>query len=905
MRNLKRALSLALASVMLLGMMVVGTSASYADVDSTDNVEAIEVMQAVGVMSGDDKGNFNPDQKVTRGEMAVVMANLLKLNVKDFIGAKTPFTDVPEWAVPYVAACYADGITAGIGANQYGFNYEVTTAQAALMMMKALGYFQNAKDFGSDWVVATVKQGSQIELFDGISAGAYTAMTRNEVAQLALNTLKSTTVETDGNSTDINLPGDISISTGDTKYVDVTSASSYAKAFGDKAVEGNKYAVQLGEKLFNGDLKLNTNATDDFGRPGDKWTYKTATVGTYADEASKTYTEDVKLGDIYSDLGLSERTEAVFIRNGVEDSSKKVLFRGNGDKIGTGNGVLTEAYVDDNNNVTLVAIDTYVGQVNRSVAATSSKDAYIVIGTKDQKPVSGGTVEYETDGKYEDDAYVLYTYANGKVQSVALAEMVSGTVTSYTAGKSLNLGDTTYKYAAKKSGVSDITTKSDYNVYLDQYGYAIYVDEQEFVSGDYAYVLAVEGQGQDAFKTNRAKLVFTDGTTKVVETEKDYSKSDLESTFVTYKVNDNNTYTLRKVTTGIESIAANNSFALTKGTAAIKTGGTPATIYANSNTIFVVATKDGNDTVYKTYTGIANVPSIAATAGKDGTVSAEVYCRTSNMATIMYIDATKKSVNISTSSSDVTYVAAASKEGKIVSSDGEYWQYNAVVNGQITTIKTSKEISTNTVYGSVSYDSDDILNVDSAKVHDKMVNPSNAGTVKQSGNSTIGFGNDKKVEYWSVASNCKVFYIDVDGKITESSLSSISTDSDDTVLAIQDDGELTYIFIQEVTDGATDPGEGTSGEYSAALTKDAKGKITLTIKSTAKDKPTEAVKGTIKMGGSTTLTADLPSGSGWTGSANAWEYSVVIANTSSNTVNYTVDVTVGSHTMTTNTLLGG
>ena len=86
MRNLKRALSLALASVMLLGMMVVGTGASYADVESTDNVEAIEVMQAIGVMVGDDNGNFNPDQKVTRGEMAVVMANLLDLKVEDFVG---------------------------------------------------------------------------------------------------------------------------------------------------------------------------------------------------------------------------------------------------------------------------------------------------------------------------------------------------------------------------------------------------------------------------------------------------------------------------------------------------------------------------------------------------------------------------------------------------------------------------------------------------------------------------------------------------------------------------------------------------------------------------------------------------------------------------------------------------
>ena len=91
MRNLKRALSLALASVMLLGMMVVGTSAaSYADVSSKNNLEAIEVLKLVGVMTGDDKGNFNPDANVTRNEMAVIMCNLLGLKT----GGNHPFTDV-------------------------------------------------------------------------------------------------------------------------------------------------------------------------------------------------------------------------------------------------------------------------------------------------------------------------------------------------------------------------------------------------------------------------------------------------------------------------------------------------------------------------------------------------------------------------------------------------------------------------------------------------------------------------------------------------------------------------------------------------------------------------------------------------------------------------------------------
>ena len=63
MRNLKRALSLTLASVMPLGMMVVGSSAKgYSDVTEEENIEAIEVLQAVGVMDGVDKeaGTFNP-----------------------------------------------------------------------------------------------------------------------------------------------------------------------------------------------------------------------------------------------------------------------------------------------------------------------------------------------------------------------------------------------------------------------------------------------------------------------------------------------------------------------------------------------------------------------------------------------------------------------------------------------------------------------------------------------------------------------------------------------------------------------------------------------------------------------------------------------------------------------------
>ena len=199
MRNLKRALSLTLASVMLLGMMVVGAgAASYPDVDEKDNIEAIEVLQAVKVMVGDEKGNFGPDQPVNRAQMAVVMALLLDLDY-DYYEGTNPFKDVPAWAAPYVAACYANGIVSGYDAYTYGSGDPVTAVQAASMMMRALGYFKYPSDYSNNggFELATVKQASKIELFRQINANAKDPLTRNQVAQLALNALKTPIVEAD------------------------------------------------------------------------------------------------------------------------------------------------------------------------------------------------------------------------------------------------------------------------------------------------------------------------------------------------------------------------------------------------------------------------------------------------------------------------------------------------------------------------------------------------------------------------------------------------------------------------------------------------------------------------------------------------------------------------------------
>ena len=122
MRNLKRALSLALASVMLLGMMVVGSSAKGID-DFTDkaeivNQDAVAVTSAIGMFEGYEDGSFGPENVVTRAEMAVIICTMLYgagVNVNQFAETSV-FTDVPDWAEGYVNLCASLGIVAGVGA---------------------------------------------------------------------------------------------------------------------------------------------------------------------------------------------------------------------------------------------------------------------------------------------------------------------------------------------------------------------------------------------------------------------------------------------------------------------------------------------------------------------------------------------------------------------------------------------------------------------------------------------------------------------------------------------------------------------------------------------------------------------------------------------------------------------
>ena len=700
MRNLKRALSLLLSSTMVLGMLVMGSSAaSYADVTSKQNEEAIEVLQAVGIMTGDQNGKFNPDAKVTRNEMAVIMCNLLDYTVASYKGT-APFTDVPAWAEPYVAACYTNGITAGISATQYGGNQTVTTGEAALMLLKALGYFQYSGDFGQDWLVETTKTGSTAGLFGGVKNGAREALTRNDVAQMVLNTLKADVVVAEKNGSDITV-GNIVISGGKATYTARVSTDSDYKAISDAKVDG-KYTVQLGEELYDGKLVKAGSAEDDFGRPSVKWTYKSQEVGVYSDKAEAVYTASVEKQDlydligseVYNDLKNNKADFSVYV-DGVQVKNAKLSdyivknSSTDADKDNIKKGATTEVFVDDDNNVVITVINTYVAQVDGDYDK-DDKELDLTTVNDDKKFPSVKNMTLSADdfdylNAYSDEDYVLVTVAGDEIKTIEKAETVTGTMDAYTKDKSITVDNTKYEYSKNYAGdIKEPELGEKYVVVLDANGYVVYTDGVE-ASDNYVYVASMDNTS-GVKKNLEADAYFADGTNKVIVVDNDdefAEAKDRKKGWYTYDEKNNGKFELNSAEKQRNGTASAGATIVENGKVHVyfDENSKSSSASANTATTFIV----NDDDKITVYNGIKNVPTIkAGDKGDETVVSVLMKDKNSKYADMVYISG--KSLSISGDSGDRVYILDTASSAKKDADGNKYYVYDAIVNGKVTTV---------------------------------------------------------------------------------------------------------------------------------------------------------------------------------------------------------------------------
>lgn len=148
---MRKKLRYLVAGVLIGGILICPALAvsSFPDVDeSADYAEAVEYLKDVGIMRGDDKGNFNPNQTVTRAEMATIICNML--GETEGLSVSDTFSDVPatHWANKYITKAFELGFVSGYGNGQFGPNDTVTYEQAITMIIRAGGLESYASDAG-------------------------------------------------------------------------------------------------------------------------------------------------------------------------------------------------------------------------------------------------------------------------------------------------------------------------------------------------------------------------------------------------------------------------------------------------------------------------------------------------------------------------------------------------------------------------------------------------------------------------------------------------------------------------------------------------------------------------------------------------------------------------------------
>ena len=264
------ALTLALAMVLSVSAFAGYKADTYADADkiAAGCEDAIELLYALDIMKGDGK-NFNPEASVTRAEMAKMIYVILNYGEDDkavtYTGGKF-FSDVPAgiWYEGYVNYAAATKLVQGRPDGTFGPMDPVTTAEAAKMLLTAIGYSAEARGYtGANWDKNVLADAAILKMLDGYKANVNTYAPRQWVAVMIANSLECLTYTTMAPTFSglLTSGDDAGVDTMMGKYLGAEVVKGYLTGINGYTILEDGKTCDSGEVVFDDETVVEADAT--------------------------------------------------------------------------------------------------------------------------------------------------------------------------------------------------------------------------------------------------------------------------------------------------------------------------------------------------------------------------------------------------------------------------------------------------------------------------------------------------------------------------------------------------------------------------------------------------------------------------------------------------------------------
>ncbi|QKS43674.1 S-layer homology domain-containing protein [Paenibacillus cellulosilyticus] len=169
---------------------------SFSDVPKTYwAAKAIQYASQLGIVEGDPNGEFKGSNNVTRAQFTAMIVRALGI---DTTGEDGSFSDTNgHWADAYIRALHRAGIVNGTGNGSFNPNQEITRAEMAailarMLSMSAANGGSNFSDISGHWAADSIEQLSEAGIVNGVSDGKFApnaTATRNESVTIIMRML--------------------------------------------------------------------------------------------------------------------------------------------------------------------------------------------------------------------------------------------------------------------------------------------------------------------------------------------------------------------------------------------------------------------------------------------------------------------------------------------------------------------------------------------------------------------------------------------------------------------------------------------------------------------------------------------------------------------------------------------